>query len=69
MWVLGLLCSVYSMEQGPVHANISKRFAKKGEAVIRKNLDLFDDGYEWAARNVDTAFGDCRLIKTNAPWW
>jgi 2-oxoglutarate ferredoxin oxidoreductase subunit alpha len=56
MWVLGLLCSLYSMEQAPVHANIARRFAKKGDAVVRKNLDLFDDGYQWAARNVEYCF-------------
>ncbi len=56
MWVLGLLCSLYSMEQASVHANISKRFAKKGDAVIRKNLDLFEDGYRWAAHNIEHCF-------------
>jgi 2-oxoglutarate ferredoxin oxidoreductase subunit alpha len=56
MWVLGLLCSLYCMEQTPVHANISKRFAKKGDAVVRKNLDLFEDGYHWAAHNIEHCF-------------
>jgi 2-oxoglutarate ferredoxin oxidoreductase subunit alpha len=56
VWVLGLLCSVYCLEQNPVHDNIAKRFAKKGEAVVRKNLDLFDDGYRWAAQNVEYCF-------------
>jgi 2-oxoglutarate ferredoxin oxidoreductase subunit alpha len=56
VWVLGLLCSVYCLEQNPVHDNIARRFAKKGEAVVRKNLGLFDDGYRWAAQNVEYCF-------------
>jgi 2-oxoglutarate ferredoxin oxidoreductase subunit alpha len=56
VWVLGLLCSVYCLEQNPVHDNIAKRFAKKGEVVVRKNIDLFDDGYRWAAQNVEYGF-------------
>jgi 2-oxoglutarate ferredoxin oxidoreductase subunit alpha len=56
MWVLGLLCSLYSMEQEPVNDNIAKRFARKGDAVVLKNLDLFEDGYQWAARNIDERF-------------
>ena len=56
MWVLGLLCSIYCVEQSPVHAMIAKRFAKKGDAIVRKNLDLFDDGYGWAAQNVEHCF-------------
>ncbi len=56
VWVLGLLCSLYCLEQSPVQANISKRFAKKGEQVVRKNLDLFEDGYRWAAQNMTCRF-------------
>ncbi len=56
VWVLGLLCSLYCLEQPPVIENISKRFAKKGEPVVRKNLDLFEDGYRWAAQNMTCRF-------------
>jgi 2-oxoglutarate ferredoxin oxidoreductase subunit alpha len=56
LWVLGMLCSIYCLDQEPVHANITKRFAKKGEAVVRKNLDLFDDGFRWAAENIEHRF-------------
>lgn len=56
MWVLGLLCSVYCLEKSPLHANIANRFAKKGEAVVRKNLDLFEAGYRWASENLEYRF-------------
>lgn len=52
MWVLGLLCALYSLDRSSVGDNIAKRFAKKGDAVIRKNLDLFADGYDWALAHV-----------------
>lgn len=56
MWVLGLLCALYDLDLGTVHADISKRFAKKGDEVIQKNLALFDDGYRWTLENVQQRF-------------
>jgi 2-oxoglutarate ferredoxin oxidoreductase subunit alpha len=56
IWVLGLLCSVYCLDPGSVHDSISKRFAKKGAAIIRKNLDLFNDGYQWATQSIEHSF-------------
>lgn len=56
MWVLGMLCAIYDLDQSTVHGKISKRFARKGEAVIRMNLELFTDGYEWALSNVEQRF-------------
>lgn len=56
MWVLGLLCSIYCLEKTPVQANIANRFARKGDAVVRKNLDLFEAGYRWAFENLEYRF-------------
>jgi 2-oxoglutarate ferredoxin oxidoreductase subunit alpha len=56
VWVLGMLCSLYSLDQSRVHENISKRFAKKGDAVVTTNLDLLEDGYRWASENVEDRF-------------
>lgn len=56
MWVLGLLCALYDLDVAAVSGNISNRFAKKGAAVIQKNLDLFGDGYGWAVKNVEQRY-------------
>lgn len=56
MWVLGLLCAMYDLGETLVRDNIAKRFAKKGDALVRKNLDLFGDGYRWALQNVEQRF-------------
>lgn len=56
MWVLGLLCAVYCQEKSAIHKNIASRFAKKGDAVVRKNLDLFEAGYHWATLNLEYRF-------------
>jgi 2-oxoglutarate/2-oxoacid ferredoxin oxidoreductase subunit alpha len=52
MWVLGLLCALYDLDLGHVHDNISKRFAKKGDEIVRVNLDLFDGGYRWGFEHL-----------------
>jgi 2-oxoglutarate ferredoxin oxidoreductase subunit alpha len=56
MWVLGLLCALYSIDETPVKNMIAKRFAKKGEAVVQKNLDLLADGYRWGLANLTERF-------------
>jgi len=56
MWVLGMLCAIYDLDQSSVRDNIAKRFAKKGEAIVRKNLDLFADGYAWALAHFQQRF-------------
>ncbi len=56
MWVLGLLCALYSIDDAPVKKSIAARFAKKGDAVVQKNLDLLDDGYRWGLENLEQRF-------------
>lgn len=56
MWVLGLLCAIYDLDGESVRKNIASRFAKKGEAVIQKNLALFGDGYDWALAHVERRY-------------
>jgi 2-oxoglutarate/2-oxoacid ferredoxin oxidoreductase subunit alpha len=56
MWVLGLLCALYDIDDAPVRSNVTSRFAKKGDAVVKKNLDLLDDGYRWGHDNLDERF-------------
>ena len=56
MWVLGLLCALYDIDDTPVRKGIEKRFAKKGETIVRKNIDLLDDGYRWGLNNLAQRF-------------
>src|ERR1019366_4622134 len=56
MWALGLLCALYDIDDAPVKNSIAQRFAKKGDAVVQKNLDLLDDGYRWGLDNLDQRF-------------
>jgi 2-oxoglutarate ferredoxin oxidoreductase subunit alpha len=56
MWVLGMLCALYSLELGPVRENIAKRFARKGDEVVRVNLALFDGGYQWGLANISQRY-------------
>ena len=55
MWVLGLLCALYDIDDAPVTRSIAKRFAKKGEAVVRKNLDLLGRRLPLGARQRGAA--------------
>ena len=56
MWVLGMLCALYDIDDSPVKKNIARRFAKKGDEIVKKNLDLLDDGYRWGMENLDQRF-------------
>ena len=56
IWILGLLCAIYDLDQAPVHQNITNRFSKKGEETVRKNIALFSAGYEWALQHVEQRF-------------
>ncbi|MDK1024374.1 MAG: 2-oxoacid:acceptor oxidoreductase subunit alpha [Gammaproteobacteria bacterium] len=53
MFVLGMLCHIYSRDTERALAEIAKIFAKKSETVIRSNHDLFKAGYAFARENVD----------------
>lgn len=66
MWVLGLLCALYDLDMEMVRGDIAKRFAKKGEGVIRKNVLLLEDGYDWAVRHTAERF-HIPAHKTDAP--
>jgi len=56
MWVLGMLCAVYDLHIDHVSDQISKRFARKGDAVVAKNMALFRDGYAWTEQNIEHHF-------------
>jgi 2-oxoglutarate ferredoxin oxidoreductase subunit alpha len=56
MFVLGILCHIYSRDTEKALDEISRIFAKKGEAVIKPNHDLFNAGYDFARENVEYRF-------------
>jgi 2-oxoglutarate ferredoxin oxidoreductase subunit alpha len=56
MFVLGMLCRIFSRDTETAKNEITKIFRKKSEKVIKINHDLFDAGYAFAAENLDYAF-------------
>ncbi len=53
MFVLGMICYLFSRDTELARAEIAKTFAHKGEKVIRPNIELFDSGYAFAAERLD----------------
>ena len=53
MFVLGMLCHIYSRDTEIAINEISRIFASKGEPVINSNHDLFNAGYAFARDNLD----------------
>jgi 2-oxoglutarate ferredoxin oxidoreductase subunit alpha len=53
MFVLGMLCHVYSLDPRLGREQIAITFGKKDAKVIEVNQGLLDAGYAWAARNLD----------------
>jgi len=56
MWILGLLAGLYERDLAKVEHEVERKFLKKGETVVRKNLDLVRAGYDWAIANLPLRF-------------
>ncbi len=56
MFVLGILCNLYSLDLDLARAQVSSTFGKKAADVIKTNLTLLDAGYDWAEENLDFKF-------------
>ena len=56
MFVLGMLCSIYSLDLQTAREQVAFVFAKKGEGVIKDNVRLLEAGHEWAEANLDIKF-------------
>ena len=56
MFVLGLLCSIYSLDVATAHEQIRFIFGKKGDLVISSNQKLLDAGFQWAEDNLDIKY-------------
>jgi len=56
MWVLGLLAAIYDRDLDLIYKEIHKKFKRKGEKVIKPNLELVRAGYEWGLDNLEMRF-------------
>jgi hypothetical protein len=56
MFVLGMLCAIYSFDLQTARERVAFVFAKKGESVIDDNIRLLEAGHLWAAANLDIKF-------------
>ena len=58
MWVLGLLCAIYSRDLEPVFDEVRHIFERrrKGQDVIEFNHKLLRMGYEWGMEHMDQRF-------------
>ena len=53
MFVLGVLCNLYSLELSLAREQIGLIFGKKDEKVIKQNVALLEAGWTWAEANLD----------------
>ncbi len=56
MFVLGMLCRIFSRDIDRAKDQIAGVFEKKSEEIVRRNFELLDLGYAWAAENLDVQF-------------
>ena len=53
MFVLGMLCSIYSLDLQLGREQIAITFGKKDQKVIESNTALLEAGHAWAEANLD----------------
>jgi 2-oxoglutarate ferredoxin oxidoreductase subunit alpha len=53
MFVLGILCNIYSLDRKLAHEQIAITFGKKESKVIQVNQGLLEAGWAWAEENLD----------------
>lgn len=56
MFVLGMLCQIYSLELKLAVNQIVLAFGKKDQAVVDANISLLESGYQWALANLDFCY-------------
>ena len=56
MFVLGMLCSLYSMDMDMAREQVAFMFRKKSEAVIATNHTLLQAGHDWAETCLDIKY-------------
>jgi len=53
MFVLGMLCNIYSLDMNLARDQIAFIFGKKDAKVISSNVALLEAGWQWAESNLD----------------
>jgi 2-oxoglutarate ferredoxin oxidoreductase subunit alpha len=53
MFVLGLLCNLYSLDAQLAREQIARIFGKKDDKVIKSNVALYEAGAAWGEANLD----------------
>jgi 2-oxoglutarate ferredoxin oxidoreductase subunit alpha len=53
MFVLGILCEIYSLDAKVAHDQVAVTFGKKDAKVVKVNQGLVDAGRAWAAEHID----------------
>ena len=56
MFVLGMLCQIYSLELKLAVNQIVLAFGKKDQSVVDANISLLEAGYRWAQANLDFCY-------------
>lgn len=56
MWVLGLLCFLYSRDLEVAEQELTRKFKRRGQQAIDTNLSLMRAGYAWSKANVPFCF-------------
>jgi 2-oxoglutarate ferredoxin oxidoreductase subunit alpha len=52
MFVLGMLCSAFSLDLKIGREQVALTFAKKSEQVVKANIELLEAGHAWAEANL-----------------
>ena len=56
MFVLGMMCCIYSLELKIAVDQIVQTFGKKEQSVIDANIMLLEAGHQWAGTNLDFCY-------------
>ena len=56
MFVLGMLCQIYSLELQLAVNQILLAFGKKDKSVVDANISLLEAGHQWAHANLDFCY-------------
>jgi len=56
MFVLGMLCNIYSFDLQLAREQIALTFGKKAASVIQTNVKLLNAGYDWAETNLELKY-------------
>ncbi len=53
MFVLGMLCNLFSLDMNLAREQIALTFGKKSQKIIDANVALLEAGWDWAENNLD----------------